>query len=151
MLFLMFYIFLLSLIYIAMMEVCLSWPSFEDQPTAPSSSFVLADGWFPCPWSLGPTPPPGVLDWWSFSSGFEPLGERESPGSCPVAAVQEPLALLSSSAAWRRSVLAEGGRKRFTGGGRQCWGLVLNCYESITRQHKTLNVKVLRPSKHYFP
>jgi hypothetical protein len=25
--------------------------------------------------------------------------ERESPGSCPVAAVQQPLALLSSSAA----------------------------------------------------
>jgi hypothetical protein len=24
----------------------------------------------------------------------------------------------------------------FTGGGRQCWGLVLNCYELRTRQHK---------------
>jgi hypothetical protein len=32
-----------------------------------------------------------------------------------------------------------------------CWGLVLKCYESRTRQHKVLNVKVLRPSKHYFP
>jgi hypothetical protein len=39
----------------------------------------------------------------------------------------------------------------FTGGGRQCWGLVLKCYESRTRQLKVLNVKVLRPSKHYFP
>jgi hypothetical protein len=34
----------------------------------------------------------------------------------------------------------------FTGGGHQCWGLVIKCYESRTRQHKTLNVKVLRPS-----
>jgi hypothetical protein len=48
-------------------------------------------------------------------------------------------------------VLAEGGRKGFTGGGRQCWGLVLKCYELRTRQHKMLNVNALRPSKHYFP
>jgi hypothetical protein len=34
---------------------------------------------------------------------------------------------------------------------RWCWGLVLKCYELRTRQHKMLNVKVLRPSKHYFP
>jgi hypothetical protein len=40
-----------------------------------------------------------VFDWWPFSSGFEPLGERESSGLCPVAAVQQPLAQLSSSAA----------------------------------------------------
>jgi hypothetical protein len=33
-------------------------------------------------------------------------------------------------------MLAEGGRKEFTGGGRQCWGLVLKCYELRTRQHK---------------
>jgi hypothetical protein len=39
----------------------------------------------------------------------------------------------------------------FTGGGRQCWGLVLKCYELRTRQHKKLNIKALRPSKHYFP
>jgi hypothetical protein len=26
----------------------------------------------------------------------------------------------------------------FTGGGRQCWKLVLKCYESRTRQHKML-------------
>jgi hypothetical protein len=32
-----------------------------------------------------------------------------------------------------------------------CWGLVLECYESRTRQHKMLNVNILRPSKHYFP
>ena len=31
-----------------------------------------------------------------------------------------------------------------------CWGLVLKCYELRTRQHKMLNVKILRPSKHYF-
>jgi hypothetical protein len=37
----------------------------------------------------------------------------------------------------------------FTGGGRQCWGLVLKCYELRTRQHKMLNVNILRPSKHY--
>ena len=33
-----------------------------------------------------------------------------------------------------------------------CWGLVLNCYELRTRQHKSrLMVNALRPSKHYFP
>jgi hypothetical protein len=30
-----------------------------------------------------------------------------------------------------------------------CWGLVLKCYESRTRQHRVLNVNVLRPTKHY--
>jgi hypothetical protein len=39
----------------------------------------------------------------------------------------------------------------FTGGGRQCWGLVLKCFGLKTRQHKMLNVNALRPSKHYFP
>jgi hypothetical protein len=37
----------------------------------------------------------------------------------------------------------------FTGGERQCWGLVLKCYELRTRQHRILNVSVLRPLKHY--
>jgi hypothetical protein len=32
-----------------------------------------------------------------------------------------------------------------------CWGLVLKCFGSRTRQHTMLNIKVLRPSKHYFP
>jgi hypothetical protein len=32
-----------------------------------------------------------------------------------------------------------------------CWGLVLKCYELRTRQHKTLVVNALRPSKHYLP
>jgi transposase InsO family protein len=32
-----------------------------------------------------------------------------------------------------------------------CWGLVLKCYESRTRQQKMLMVKDLRPSKHYLP
>jgi hypothetical protein len=39
----------------------------------------------------------------------------------------------------------------FTGGGPQCWGLVLKCYESRTRQHKMLNINALRPLKHYLP
>jgi hypothetical protein len=26
-----------------------------------------------------------------------------------------------------------------------CWGLVLKCYELRTRQHKVLNINVLRP------
>jgi hypothetical protein len=42
-------------------------------------------------------------------------------------------------------------RSEFTGGGRQCWGLFLKCYELRTRQHKMLNIKALRPSKDYFP
>jgi hypothetical protein len=32
-----------------------------------------------------------VLDWWPFSFGFEPLGEREFPSLCPVAVAQQPL------------------------------------------------------------
>jgi hypothetical protein len=53
-------------------------------------------------------------------------------------------------------MLAEGvqssrNRSEFTEGGRQCWGLVLKCYELRTWQHKMLNIKALRPSKHYFP
>jgi hypothetical protein len=32
-----------------------------------------------------------------------------------------------------------------------CWGLVLKCYELITRQHKMLKIKALRPSMGYFP
>jgi hypothetical protein len=31
----------------------------------------------------------------------------------------------------------------------RCWGLVLKCYELRTRQHKMLNVNILRPMKHY--
>jgi hypothetical protein len=32
---------------------------------------------------------------------------------------------------------------------RDCWGLVLKCYELRTRQHKMLNINALRPLKHY--
>jgi hypothetical protein len=32
-----------------------------------------------------------------------------------------------------------------------CWGLVLKCYELGTRQHRMLDIKALRPLKHYFP
>jgi hypothetical protein len=32
-----------------------------------------------------------------------------------------------------------------------CWGLVLKCFELRTRQHKILNINVLRPRKHYIP
>jgi hypothetical protein len=39
----------------------------------------------------------------------------------------------------------------FTGGGRQCWGLVLKSFELRTRQHKMLNVNALHPLKHYLP
>jgi hypothetical protein len=38
----------------------------------------------------------------------------------------------------------------FTGGGRQCWGLVLKCYELRTRQHKVLNVKCPSSNKALF-
>jgi hypothetical protein len=31
---------------------------------------------------------------------------------------------------------AEGCGSEYTGGGHQCWGLVLKCYELRTRQHK---------------
>jgi hypothetical protein len=46
--------------------------------------------------------------------------------------------------------------RRFMGSSKpqehgMCWGLVLKCYELRTRQHKMLNIKALRPLKHYFP
>jgi hypothetical protein len=46
----------------------------------------------------------------------------------------------------------EGVRARAPGRASQgrCWGLVLKCYESRTRQHKMLNIKALRPLSHYF-
>jgi hypothetical protein len=34
---------------------------------------------------------------------------------------------------------------------RNCWGLVLKCFESGTRQDKMLNINALCPLKHYFP
>jgi hypothetical protein len=72
--------------------------------------YLLMD-YFSCPWSLGPTPPPGVLDWWLSSSSFEPLREKEFSGLGPAAAMQQSLVLKLSLAAWWRSVLAEGGQK----------------------------------------
>ena len=39
----------------------------------------------------------------------------------------------------------------FTGGGHQCWRLVLKCYESRTRQHKMLNIKSPSSFKSLFP
>jgi hypothetical protein len=39
----------------------------------------------------------------------------------------------------------------FTGGGRQCWRLVLKCYELRTKQHRMLNINALRLLKHYLP
>jgi hypothetical protein len=39
----------------------------------------------------------------------------------------------------------------FTGGGRQCWELVLKYYESRTRQHKMLNIKSPSSFKSLFP
>jgi hypothetical protein len=70
----------------------------------------------------------------------------------------EPLVIGSTSfgaeaaPSWllNEAISSESGSE-FTGGGRQCWGLVLKCYESRTRQHKMLNNNDLRPLKHYFP
>jgi hypothetical protein len=52
--------------------------------------------------------------------------------------------------ALNEAISSESGSE-FTGGGRQCWGLVLKCYELRTRQHKMLNINALRPLKHYLP
>jgi hypothetical protein len=41
--------------------------------------------------------------------------------------------------------------REFTGGGRQCWGLVLKCYESRTRQHKMLNIESPSSFESLFP
>jgi hypothetical protein len=55
-----------------------------------------------------------------------------------------------------KMMLAEGiqssrNGSEFTGGGRQCWGLVLKCYESRTRQHKMLNIKAPSSFRSLFP
>jgi hypothetical protein len=72
--------------------------------------------------------------------------EHEPPviGSTSFGA-EAALALLLNEA-----ISSESGSE-FTGGGRQCWGLVLKCYESRIRQHKMLNVNALRSLKHYLP
>jgi hypothetical protein len=67
---------------------------------------------------------------------------------------------LQCSSPWRCYLLrrhdkghyfAESCGSGYTGGGRQCWGLVLKCSELRTRQHKMrLMVNALRPLKHYF-
>jgi hypothetical protein len=53
--------------------------------------------------------------------------------------------------ALNEAISSESGSE-FTGGGRQCWGLVLKCFELRTRQHKKmLNEIDLRSRKHYIP
>jgi hypothetical protein len=42
--------------------------------------------------------------------------------------------------ALNEAISSESGSE-FTGGGRQCWGLVLKCYELRTRQHKDVKYK----------
>jgi hypothetical protein len=92
------------------------------------------------------------LDWWPFSSGFEPLGERESLLVC--------VQWLQCSSPWRCYLLwrhdegqcfAEGCGSGYTVGGHQCWGLVLKCYELRTRQHKMLMVKSPSSFEALFP
>jgi hypothetical protein len=72
--------------------------------------------------------------------------EHEPPviGSTSFGAEAAPVWLLN------KAINSESGSE-FTRGGRQCWGLVLKCYESRTRQHKMLNINALRPLKHYLP
>jgi hypothetical protein len=48
-----------------------------------------------------------------------------------------------------RSMLYRGRHPGIKDGIGFCWGLVLNRYESRTRQHKILNDNDLRPMKHY--
>jgi hypothetical protein len=72
--------------------------------------------------------------------------EHEPPviGSTSFGAEVAPAWLLNEA------ISSESGSE-FTGGERQCWGLLLKCYESRTRQHKMLNKNDLRPLKHYLP
>jgi hypothetical protein len=42
--------------------------------------------------------------------------------------------------ALNEAISSESGSE-FTGGGRQCWGLVLKCFELRTRQHKDVKYK----------
>jgi hypothetical protein len=60
---------------------------------------------------------------------------------------------LRSTAQIRNSERGRGstGPECLIGGLGGCWGLVLKCYELRTRQHKMLNINVLRPLKHYLP
>jgi hypothetical protein len=72
--------------------------------------------------------------------------EHEPPviGSTSFEAEAAPAWLLNEA-------ISSKGGSEFTGGGRQCWGLVLKCYELRTRQHKMLNIDAHRPLKHYLP
>jgi hypothetical protein len=87
-----------------------------------------------------------------------PRSLREGAGRCPCGD-RPQLGTLPSPALMMNILEAEGGAEaaarlaspHHQTGGHCCWGLVLKCYESRTRQHTMLNIKALRPSKHYLP
>jgi hypothetical protein len=73
-------------------------------------------------------------------------GEREIFGPDLVLEAEDKVIVIK-----KNLEAAEARQKSYHDKRRKCWGLVLKCYESRTRQHKMLNVKALRPSDHYFP
>jgi hypothetical protein len=96
-----------------------------------------------------------LLECWTSGLPFLALGlsERErvswfGSSGCSAAA---PGAEAFFGGMTKVSACRRWSKKGFTGGERQCWGLVLKYYELRTRQHKMLNVNALHPSKHYFP
>jgi hypothetical protein len=52
--------------------------------------------------------------------------------------------------ALNEAISSESGSE-FTGGGRQCWGLVLKCFELRTRQHKDVKYKCPSSAEALFP
>jgi hypothetical protein len=72
--------------------------------------------------------------------------EHESPVIGSTSFVAE------AASAWllNEAISSKSGSE-FTGGGRQCWGLVLKYFGLRTRQHESYWLKTFRPSKHYFP
>jgi hypothetical protein len=90
---------------------------------------------------------------YTFSFGFWPLRERERvswfvSSGCSAA----PGAVIFFDSMTKVDALPKIEEViEYTGGGRQCWGLVLKCYELRTRQHKMSSVNTLHPSKHYLP
>jgi hypothetical protein len=81
---------------------------------------------------------------WRFT--FPPVALYKQTGSCEVTTVFTAIVLLCCQKNWPPPKLTHHILSK-----RICWGLVLKCYESRTRQHKMLNIKALRPSDHYFP
>jgi hypothetical protein len=93
---------------------------------------------------------------WSLMGENFDYGKRGSFSGNWSILLLEYLSMCPNNRVWLRDRKMNLIGKNKPSGGKEwskyaCWGLVLKCYELRTRQHKMLNINVLRPLKHYLP